>query len=196
MVKTSSHHPAEGLVLPNCRGQYLIGRELGNGAQGSVHAMTDNTGREVLEWAVKLAKHPIKKAAIKKKKSIEEINVGMLFGEYHLYKSHFRIMREEGGGNGGNALMIPRIPLAGTNGIDVPDYGDIKNEQTGQPGKEKRWDRLLLVLLLRGADFLLCVAKNRPRRFLQVVIPFLTSNHLSPLAYLFEYQNPPQNTDS
>jgi len=130
-----------GLALPGfgpSRGRFVVGRCLGVGAQGSVHAIVDNNNKESaaaaatttsagkeVGYAAKIARHPaVKPTPGEKRRKLpqEELNVRSLFSEYHYYLSHFRDFR---------GTVVPDVPSFGDG--NVPMYGEIETGD-GSPG--------------------------------------------------------------
>ena len=84
--------------------EHAIGKLIGQGAFGYVHAVTKGTAET--EWACKLTPLPVKKT--RKGDSAAEIAYMRLWSEYLLYSQHFRHL-------GGNVL--PKLPSTTRDGL-------------------------------------------------------------------------------
>lgn len=103
----------EGLTIGSAKNTWRIGKELGAGACGSVHALHNDNNKESSLYAVKVVELPAKKAAPKKKKSPLEIMAGLLSYEVMVYKGVLSSIRGK---------YIPEIPLFGAKGEPYPAY--------------------------------------------------------------------------
>lgn len=78
--------------------KWRIGKELGNGACASVHALEEIDGTPT-EWAIKVAPIPTKKT--KKANSMEEVNDRLLYYEHVMYQNQFQDIQ---------GIFVPRLP--------------------------------------------------------------------------------------
>jgi hypothetical protein len=94
---------AIGLALSK---EHKIGKLIGQGAFGDVHAVT--LGMKETNWACKLTPHVTKKT--RKGNSALEIAYMLLWSENLLYSQQFRNMC---------GTMLPKLPSAAADGLDV-----------------------------------------------------------------------------
>jgi len=109
----------EGLFLDATTSKkWQIGKKLGSGACGTVHALLKTSGKPcTTPYAIKLAILPPASTNKKKKKSVAEKNADLLNHENILYRNVL---------NGLRGTMIPDVPMAGSKGPN--GFGDIDGE--------------------------------------------------------------------
>ena len=102
----------EGLVLGNPRHLWRVGRQLGSGACGSVHELSNTLGDR---YAIKLARNPPPGSSRSKKKDKElRRNANLLHYEHIIYTAHVPHL-------GGD--MIPSLP---PHSSGFASYGDLE----------------------------------------------------------------------
>ena len=103
-IRSSTMAPPLGIGLGP---DHAVGRLIGTGAFGQVHAVVERRSGRETSWAAKLTKVPTK--TTKKANSPAEVAHQRLWAEKLLYEAHLRPMC---------GTMIPRIPPASKGGID------------------------------------------------------------------------------